>query len=97
MSQLIMGWALLAGKTAPDKSHKGIRKRFIIEWNPWVDSILHAKTKPKLVNEKLIKSIIKNDNPIISKVKVIPTKGAAQRKESLAKLTKSFLREYVLK
>src|SRR5512143_4049529 len=40
------------GKNAPERSHIGIRKRFMIAWNPWVDSSDHAIANPRAVSAK---------------------------------------------
>src|SRR5258706_4402067 len=38
------------GNSAPESSHRGIRKRLMIAWNDCVESIGHAMAKPSAVN-----------------------------------------------
>src|SRR5471030_396077 len=79
MIQRINAGAPEGGKTAPDSSHNGIRKRFMIAWNPWVESILQASRNPKPVNAKESKNITTTSQIIDAMLKEMPTNGASSK------------------
>lgn len=49
MIQPSQAGAVAAGKREPDKSHMGIRKRFMTPWKPCVESRRQARQNPKPV------------------------------------------------
>src|ERR1700685_103606 len=79
MIQRINAGAPEGGKTAPDKSHNGIKNRFIIAWNPWGESIRKASRNPKPVNANDSKNITTTSQITDAMLKEIPTNGASNR------------------
>src|SRR5579859_667260 len=53
----IQAEAPFMGKSAPESSHKGIRKRLMTAWKPWDDSILQAIQKLRAVRANAIRKV----------------------------------------
>ena len=71
-----------AGKKAPDRSQMGIRIRFMIAWNPWVESIRHAITSPRLVRPKATRNITPAAARAETTVSEMPAAGARRSKRT---------------
>src|SRR5216684_7951911 len=69
-----------AGKNAPDRSHSGIRIKFVIAGNACVESIRHAIVRPTLVSANDSKPITIRAIIAPANVVRIPATGANARK-----------------
>ena len=49
--------AVAMGNKEPETIHMGTSSRFMMAWNPAVDSIFHAMTKPRPVSVKEIRKM----------------------------------------
>src|SRR6266404_7344565 len=79
MIQRINAGAPEGGNTAPDKIHNGIKNRFMIAWNPWVESIRQASKNPRPVNAKDNRNITTTSQITETMLKEMPTNGASNR------------------
>src|SRR6202050_1461162 len=79
MIQRIKAGAPEGGNTAADKSHNGIKNRFMIAGDAWVESIRHASRNPRPVNANDSKNITTTNQITDATVKEIPTNGASNK------------------
>jgi len=73
-------WAVAMGNSEPETIHMGSRSRFMMPWNPAVDSIRHAITKPRPVSAKLTRKIAAVSGRRSSNWMRTPASGAKARK-----------------
>src|SRR5437762_13794305 len=68
------------GKSAPESTHIGTSRRFMMEWKPWIESSCQAKTNPRLFRAKEIRKNTASRKVNCQKLKEILMTGARTRK-----------------
>src|SRR2546425_7662050 len=68
------------GKSAPESTHMGTSRRFMMAWNPWIESSRQAKTNPRLFRAKEIRKKTASKRINCQKLKGILTAGASKRR-----------------
>ena len=74
--------APLAGKRAPERNHIGMRNKFMMAWNPWVEFIRHAMQNPKAVSANETTPIITIASTHPASGGVMPSRGLRRTKIS---------------
>jgi hypothetical protein len=68
------------GKKAPERSHMGMRTRFMTAWKPWTESSTQAKAKPIAVIETASTARTAAAASPEATVRRMPASGASARK-----------------
>jgi len=70
------------GKNAPDRSHIGMRSRFMMAWKPCVDSMRHAITRPRFTRPNATRPIVAVAATTLPPVRAMPASGASGSRKS---------------
>src|SRR5262245_29794227 len=80
MTVFTHGAALSGGKTAPERSHSGMRNRFMIAWKPWTESKRQARRTPRAVRPNPTSAMIPRAAAHPAGENGTPTRGPNRRK-----------------